>query len=562
MVLAAVAAPVAFLGNDRTALMLMDRDLRELHRSASLRADGSSTRGQKTKHDTATQRWIDTVGFPMLAQGRLPDAHDIAMHRDRVLYEAERERLKEQWEQMNTTRHGSPPYMNRVGSCMEANRDAAKGCLGICVRALEDGDVDKAQRFARKSHELFPTSASQKILSDMTHAEANRDAAKQCLIIATRQRNSDNLERALNLTQKSHDLCATVMSKTMLVQLTEEMAAREKSKRQELFRTNLAKLQQSCNDNLARMGKEQQNSLDNLARIQREYDGRMAEIKADGKAREAARNRAARGRAEAEAARNMNNLQLLYEWVDCEATGARILVARRDAAAQARRETVDASFVAGEEFLGDELYDELEALALGTGAAAANSATPNKALDLAMGPSSPTVITASGFRRYIFTSVPEDGASVITASESAPSVATSAITLESTLHLRERKSQRGLTRRELQSTLKHGVAERDPFTGSVLHRHRGITFVTDHTSKVGITAWDEATCKCGLEATCFRGFCDSCCWGCSDHVRCRGARCTEGYYGNQYDDVLCERGFCDGCCHGSRYCRHDECYRY
>ena len=141
----------------------------------------------------------------------------------------------------------------------------------------------------------------------------------------------------------------------------------------------------------------------------------------------------------------MNNLQLLYEWVDCEATGARILVARRDAAAQARRETVDASFVAGEEFLGDEL----EALALGTGAAAANSATPNKALDLAMGPSSPTVITASGFRRYIFTSVPEDGASVITASESAPSVATSAITLESTLHLRERKSQRGLTWREL-----------------------------------------------------------------------------------------------------------------
>ena len=275
----------------------------------------------------------------------------------------------------------------------------------------------------------------------------------------------------------------------------------------------------------------------------------------------------ARDRAEAEAAHKNTlqlhqtqldqiswfiNLQLLYEWVDCEATGARILVARRDAAARARREAMEVSFVAGEEFLGDELYDELEALVLGTGAVAANSATPNKELDLAMGPSSPTCVMC----------VLEDGASVITASESAPSVATSAITLESTLHLRERKSQRGLTRRELQSTLKHGVAERDPFTGSVLHRHRGITFVTDHTSKVGITAWDEATCKCGLEATCFRGFCDSCCWGCSDHVRCRGARCTEGYYGNYDDDVLCERGFCDGCCHGSRYCRHDECYRY
>ena len=81
MVLAAAAAAAAFLGNDRTALMLMDHDLRDLHRSASLRADGSSTRGRKTKHDTATRRWIDTVGFPMLAQGRLPDAHDIAMLR-------------------------------------------------------------------------------------------------------------------------------------------------------------------------------------------------------------------------------------------------------------------------------------------------------------------------------------------------------------------------------------------------------------------------------------------------------------------------------------------------
>ena len=72
----------------------------------------------------------------------------------------------------------------------------------------------------------------------------------------------------------------------------------------------------------------------------------------------------------------MNNLQLLYEWADCEGTGARILVARRDSAAQARREAMNAMFVAGEEFLGDELYaPELETLTLGT---AANSATPNK----------------------------------------------------------------------------------------------------------------------------------------------------------------------------------------
>ena len=70
----------------------------------------------------------------------------------------------------------------------------------------------------------------------------------------------------------------------------------------------------------------------------------------------------------------MNNLLLLYEWADCEGTGSRILVARRDAAAQARREAMDATFVAGEEFLGDELYAELEVLTLGT----------NKELDLAM----------------------------------------------------------------------------------------------------------------------------------------------------------------------------------
>ena len=63
--------------------------------------------------------------------------------------------------------------------------------------------------------------------------------------------------------------------------------------------------------------------------------------------------------------------------------------------------------------------------------------------------------------------------SVITQSEVARSVATSAITLESTLHLRQRKGERGISRRELQSAIKHGDAERDPFTGRVIHRHNG-----------------------------------------------------------------------------------------
>lgn len=76
-----VAAPTGFSGNDRTSLMLMDHEFRELYRVAGLKADGRSRRGRKTKHDTATRRWIDTIGFPMLARGQLPEAHDLAMLR-------------------------------------------------------------------------------------------------------------------------------------------------------------------------------------------------------------------------------------------------------------------------------------------------------------------------------------------------------------------------------------------------------------------------------------------------------------------------------------------------
>ena len=78
---AAAACPPAELGNSRTELMILNHEFREIYRSASLRADGSSTRGRKTKHDTATRRWIDTVGLPGLAVGKLPDRHDLAMLR-------------------------------------------------------------------------------------------------------------------------------------------------------------------------------------------------------------------------------------------------------------------------------------------------------------------------------------------------------------------------------------------------------------------------------------------------------------------------------------------------
>ena len=78
---AATANPDAVSPPSRTELMLLNHEFRTVYRSASLRADGSLTRGRKTKHDTATRRWIDTVGFPLLAMGKLPEAQDLAMLR-------------------------------------------------------------------------------------------------------------------------------------------------------------------------------------------------------------------------------------------------------------------------------------------------------------------------------------------------------------------------------------------------------------------------------------------------------------------------------------------------
>ena len=78
---AAAAASEAISPPTRTELMLLDQEMRDIYRAATRRADGTSTRGRKTKHDTATRRWIDTVGFPLLSLGKLPEAHDMAMLR-------------------------------------------------------------------------------------------------------------------------------------------------------------------------------------------------------------------------------------------------------------------------------------------------------------------------------------------------------------------------------------------------------------------------------------------------------------------------------------------------
>ena len=75
-----------------------------------------------------------------------------------------------------------------------------------------------------------------------------------------------------------------------------------------------------------------------------------------------------------------------------------------------------------------------------------------------------------------------------------PSVATSAVSLESTLHSRERRGQRQLTARELQAAVKHAAHTRMPGSGSQGRPtwkivYGDLTVVTDETMKVAITAW-------------------------------------------------------------------------
>jgi hypothetical protein len=61
--------------------MLLDAELRECYRAATVAPDGRTRRGRKNKHNTATRRWIDTVGFPDLAMGKIPPDADLAMLR-------------------------------------------------------------------------------------------------------------------------------------------------------------------------------------------------------------------------------------------------------------------------------------------------------------------------------------------------------------------------------------------------------------------------------------------------------------------------------------------------
>ena len=57
----------------------LDAILRDCYRAATLLPDGRSRRGRKTKHDTATRRWCESVGWPALTMGKRPSASDLSL---------------------------------------------------------------------------------------------------------------------------------------------------------------------------------------------------------------------------------------------------------------------------------------------------------------------------------------------------------------------------------------------------------------------------------------------------------------------------------------------------
>ena len=81
--------------------------MRECYRAATLQPDGRNRKGRKTKHDTATRRWIDTVGRPSIAMGRIPPASDLAMMRlsPRTSLQGNDLNARDAWSQL----HGRDP---------------------------------------------------------------------------------------------------------------------------------------------------------------------------------------------------------------------------------------------------------------------------------------------------------------------------------------------------------------------------------------------------------------------------------------------------------------------
>ena len=72
------------------------------------------------------------------------------------------------------------------------------------------------------------------------------------------------------------------------------------------------------------------------------------------------------------------------------------------------------------------------------------------------------------------------------------SLATSQWSMDKTMHLQQRKNERGIDTRECQAAVKHG-AHKVVRNGRVLHRHKDISLITDASGKVGgtfaVVAW-------------------------------------------------------------------------
>ena len=65
----------------RDDLLLVDHELRELYRATTRLPDGRPRKGRPNLHDTASRRWIDTIGFPAIEMGKALPESDLALLR-------------------------------------------------------------------------------------------------------------------------------------------------------------------------------------------------------------------------------------------------------------------------------------------------------------------------------------------------------------------------------------------------------------------------------------------------------------------------------------------------
>ena len=144
---AAAAANIAdrlFLApSTRDELMLLDAELREAYREATLLPDGRSRRGRKTKHDTATRRWIDAVAFPALEMGKIPPASDMAMLKlsPRSSLSGANLKARDAWSQL----HGRDPRSKKQTAAERAGQETllawARTNLPTATSAVRRGKV-------------------------------------------------------------------------------------------------------------------------------------------------------------------------------------------------------------------------------------------------------------------------------------------------------------------------------------------------------------------------------------------------------------------------------------